>query len=176
MHSLVDKTLRLTLICGVAAFLLGLVNYKTEPVIRERKAIELSALVSGAEAGAPVDVEDEVVNLYYPVSVADETLYILSLTGKGYGGDMTLLAVYDSQGELINAKLMDNDETIGIGKKAEDSTYMDKFLNRGVERPLPTTKAMIGSEFDDVTGATITFSGVSQALYQGSEWIKEGSF
>lgn len=177
MNPLIDKTLRLTIICGIAALLLGFINYKTEPIIQERKIRELqealSALVDGASVSQGEVVEDHpMVNMVYSSLTGTRALYILEMTAQGYGGDMKILAVYNSSGELQNAKLMDNTETVGIGKRAEGEHYMVKFLYFGDSEPIPTSKAMINQDTDDITGATITFNGIAQALSAGSDWIK----
>ncbi len=51
---------------------------------------------------------------------------------------------------------------------------MDKFIGTGTStNPIPTTKSML-SEVDSaaVSGATMTFSGISSALKIGSDYIK----
>ena len=111
---------------------------------------------------------------------------------------MKLLAAYDSKGTILDVRLLDNDETPGLGKKAEASGYMDKFRGTGGSgRPVPVTKEMLlgeksqgegsgkltfggwflgeveGDTTDSVSGATITFVGISKALDQGSRFIQE---
>jgi len=177
MSPMLDKTLRLTLICGVAALLLGVVNSITEPQIeirREQRIQEaLSALLESGNIGPAQETTIEDVPLYYNVSdQGTESAYILSLVGKGYGGEMKILAAYDLNGTLLNAQLMDNAETPGLGKNAEKPSYMEKFIGSGSDQPIPVRKDQLGEAADEITGATITFSGVSNALARGSEFIK----
>jgi electron transport complex protein RnfG len=100
---------------------------------------------------------------------------VLELEGSGYGGEMRILARYDGEGAIRAVKLMDNTETPGLGKKAETPTYMDKFIGTGApEEPVPVRKDMLASsEADAVTGATITFLGISQALAEGAQYAAE---
>jgi len=180
MKKMANMSGRLTLICAVAALLLGLVNAMTEPVIAERKAIEfqkaLQSLVSEGKAGSEVSAEDtEGINVYYPVTKKSSVLgYIVSLTGTGYGGDLSLLSYYKADGTLQNSVLMDNSETPGLGKKAEDPSYMKKFIGSGsTEKPIPLKKSEVTVDADAITGSTITFLGVSKALKNGSDFVKE---
>ncbi|MDC7224137.1 MAG: FMN-binding protein [Spirochaetales bacterium] len=178
MNPVVDRTLRLALICGVAALLLGLINSVTAPQIEAiklatlQKALE-ELVVTGA-AGEVETLENPLVAERYPIMDGGEVVgYILSLVGNGYGGEMKLLASYSLDGTLLKAILMDNNETPGLGKKAEKSDYMDKFLGKGAAgNPIPTSKGEL-EQPDAVGGSTITFTGVSRALAAGSAYIRE---
>jgi electron transport complex protein RnfG len=46
--------------------------------------------------------------------------YVLKLVGVGYGGDIVLIASYAPDGTVMAARLMDNSETPGLGKAAEN--------------------------------------------------------
>ena len=205
-NKLLDMTFRLTLICAAAAFILGIVNIVTEPVIIERKRIEkekaLKALSDGDHVGeiqlpANSDVlhnqlmasliehgvigsgdeidEKELITSIYPVDKNGEiTKYILQLEGNGYGGKMILLAVFSLDGSFVKAKLMENNETPGLGKKAEDSLYYNMFEEKGTsEDPVPVSKrALSDSAAEAISGSTITFNGISKALALGSDYVK----
>ena len=86
---------------------------------------------------------------------------------------MTIVASYDTGGTVMVARLMGNNETVGFGKKAEDSSYMKIFVGTGGNRPVPRTKADLGTDADTVAGATVTFSGITDALRAGSELVQE---
>lgn len=173
---------KLALICTVAAVVLGLVNAVTAPVIvenRERALAEgLASIVSqsglaGATVGEPQQLPaTESATNAYPVRTADGSVggYVVQLVGTGYGGDMQMLAGYYPDGELFSARLMENQETPGLGKKAESPGYMDKFIGTGADSPVPTSKGDLPpAEADGITGATITFLGIGRALADGSE-------
>ena len=173
---------KLFLICAVAALTLGIINAITEPVIAERKVLELnnalSSLTGELRAAEGVTVKEEsVVKAYYPVLKEGKTdSYILELSGVGYGGDMKILSRYKLDGEIISVKLMDNLETPGLGKKAENPEYMKKFIGLGSSNPVPVRKDMLEQlEAEAITGATITFIGIAKALDQGARFITGGS-
>ena len=179
MKNIVIIALKLAVICLVAAFVLGFVNGITAPQIAASKAqAELNALSVINKAGTigeRVEGDGIMVNYYFPVSDGGKvTNYILSLKNMGYGGDLVILANFKTNGEIIDAKLMEDAETPGLGKKAENAEYMNKFKGFGADKPVPVKKTMLeAADSDAVTGATITFTGVSRALEYGSEFAKK---
>ena len=172
--------LKLFAICAVAAVTLGGINAITEPLIIQRRIMELeqalNELTPDARTGEAEAVADNpVVAKRYPVSKDGESAgLLLELEGSGYGGEMTILARYDPDGSLRAVKLMENSETPGLGKKAENPAYMEKFIGTGSDdNPVPVRKDMLaGGEADAVTGATITFLGVSKALAEGAGYVQ----
>jgi electron transport complex protein RnfG len=172
---------KLFAICAVAALTLGGINAITEPVIIQRKIMELQQaldeLTPDAETGDAVVVSaNPVVVKQYPITKEGRKEgMLLELAGSGYGGEMKILARYDNDGSIHAVRLMDNTETPGLGKKAENPVYMEKFLGTGAsDKPVPVRKEMLkSSEADAITGATITFLGVSKALAQGAAYAAE---
>ncbi|OQX28757.1 MAG: hypothetical protein B0D92_07170 [Spirochaeta sp. LUC14_002_19_P3] len=173
MNNLANMSIRLGLIGTAAALLLALVNYFTEPVIeelsRERVQSALKLLVGGGTPGAKEADPALDVSSRWPISPGGG--WILEITAKGYGGNMTLLAAYHPDGRIMSAKLLDNNETVGFGKKAEAPGYMDIFVDKGAD--IPQSKDDLGGDADTVSGATITFNGISKALRLGSNLVKE---
>jgi electron transport complex protein RnfG len=176
---------KLALICTIAAVVLALVNAVTAPVIVENRARALAeglAAVAGKSGVPGVQVGDahaiadsEVVSTAYPITSADGAAvgFILQLVGIGYGGDMQLLAGYYGSGELFSARMMENQETPGLGKKAEAPQYMEMYIGFGAASPIPTSKSHLpAGQADSITGATITFLGVGRALAGGSELVR----
>ena len=166
---------KLALICLIAGITLGLVNAVTAPKIANVKAQTLAralAKVSGGKEVGAETVEDDhpVVRGYFLLSSG----YILNLIGVGYGGDLELLVSYSLKGEIEAVALMDNLETPGLGKNAEKPEYMEKYLGAGAARPVPVTKQQLSqSQADSVSGATITFVGIGQALADGAIYAQE---
>ncbi len=178
MKNVVVIGLKLFVICAVAALTLGGINAITEPVIIQRKILELQQaleeLTPDAETGEAVEVADNpVIVKRYPVLKDGQSAgMLLELEGSGYGGEMKILARYDQDGTIRAVRLMDNTETPGLGKKAENPAYMEKFLGTGsAASPVPVRKDMLTSaEADAITGATITYLGISKALTEGAQY------
>lgn len=167
-------------ICAVSAFLLALTNSITAPVIEEMdhqsrlKALE--AVSGGLEIGEQESVEEQrFVTYRIPLSEEGEhTGWILGLRGAGYGGELTLVASYTLDGVMQYAQLLSHSETPGLGKKAEESWYMDKFKNTGGEQPVPTSKAMLTApDAQAVSGSSVTFTAVAKAIKAGSDYVKD---
>jgi electron transport complex protein RnfG len=178
MKNVVIIGVKLFAVCAVAALTLGGINAITEPVIIQRKIMELQKaldeLTPDAETQEAVEVPDNpVIVKRYPVTKGGERVgMLLELEGSGYGGEMKILVRYDEDGSIRAVKLMDNTETPGLGKKAENPAYMEKFLGTGSSaNPVPVRKAMLNSgDADAITGATITYLGVSKALAEGAKY------
>ncbi|NBF41476.1 MAG: FMN-binding protein [Spirochaetes bacterium] len=184
MQKLVEIGGRLAIICTVAALVLALVNAVTAPVIAENRQEALDAalqqIVGDAEVGDRIPVggeESEIVRAYYPVGTSGPpaTRYVVELLGSGYGGEMQLLAGIAADGEVFSAVLMQNSETPGLGKEAERPGYMEgKFIGKGDEEPIPATKSDLPpEEAEAVSGSTVTFMGIADALRAGSRFVKE---
>ncbi len=209
--------LKLCLICAVSAVSLGALNVFTEQAIEDQKIKEeeqtLEVLVPpGMTAEEKVFLKEPgvVQGFYTLIKGGRKAAYILDLKGSGYGGDMKMLTAYQLDGSIIAARLLDNLETPGLGKKAESESYMRRFAGTGgSQNPVPVSKEMLAvtsaartsavpaaagtrqgakkrlsfgvwflgdpsaADADSVSGATITFLGVAEALAGGAEYVRE---
>jgi len=170
----------LGIICAVAAVLLAYMNSVTAPAIAEyEKAsanIALEEVSCSMEIGDSVEVSDDQYVKSYNKLFKDgsHSGYVLMLSSSGYGGPLSVAASYSVDGVVMGAKLVSDSETPGVGKKAENEGYMDKFVGTGSSlNPVPTSKDML-SEADaaSVSGASMTFTGISKALDAGSNFVK----
>ena len=175
MNEMANKAIRLGIIGAVAALLLSVVNNFTEPVIAQRKADELNkALTVLAAGGKPGPAElSPAKGVAKRWTIDGDKGWILELKGTGYGGPLTVLASYNNDGSIIMARLMDNNETVGFGKNAENPDYMKIFIGTGGDKPVPRNKSDLGENVDTVSGATITFTGITNALREGSDLVKK---
>ena len=164
-------------ICAVCTALCALVNEVTAPAIAINMESErldaLDAVSHGYEIGDQGEGSGSinyVIPLYENGKVAG---YIAEILTSGYGGEMTVIASYSTDGTVLEAQMMANSETPGLGKKAEESWYMDMFRGHGGDDPVPLSKSDLpAEEAAAVSGASITFAGVSAAIHEGSEYVK----
>lgn len=181
MKKYLTSGLILFAICAFFALLLSLVNLLTAPTIKrnaEREVLEGLNIVNLENGIVDMDtgekqVESESVNSYYIVRSVDGSVlgYILNLTGKGYGGNFTLLSSYQKDGTLYRAKLLENNETSGIGKKYEEDENIAIFSSYG---DIPLSKSSLLSEHSAiVSGASITFGGIGNALKDGQTFVRD---
>lgn len=178
----IEVGLRLAAICAGAALVLALINAVTAPTIELNREREIASnleriLPLGFRVDEQFPVEDrEDIAAYYSIlnESSNPAGYILQIIGQGYAGDMTLLVGYRSNGEIFGARLLENAETPGVGKKAEEEGYMDRFIGTGAGgNAVPSSKSDLPS--DDaaaISGATITFLGIAQALSDGSRFVQ----
>lgn len=183
MKDLVKIGGKLAVICAIAAAVLGIMNAVTEPRIEHIKQARLEQALKkvskGMNIGERTSVTDnKVVSAYYPLYEGSDggaaNGYICRLIGGGYGGDMVILAGFETNGEVFSVQLMENQETPGLGKEAEKQSYMEKYIGTGADEPIPVRKDMLSQEqADTVTGSTITFIGIAKALEDGSNFVEE---
>jgi len=181
MKNFLKIGITLALIASIAAAALAFINSVTAPKIAAYDAMvvemTLKEVAHEYNVGEKEVVSDDAtVTAVHPLLSDGDTTegYILSLTGNGYGGPFTLMASYLIDGSIVDARLLTNSETPGLGKKAEDASYMDKFKNTGGESPVPQKKDQLDKDdADAVGGSTITFTGVSKTLAYGSAYVKD---
>ena len=182
MKNTILTSVVLFLICAVCAVLCASVNYITAPRIEENiriaNAEALKSVAGDLEIGETLSVDgfdgvEEVTDLYKNGKKVGKALL---LSGSGYGGTFSIIASYDINGALMGAKMTVDSETAGLGKKAEESWDMDLFKSMGDDKPFPSApKDLNPDEAALVSGATVTFKGVTKALKNGSDYIKGGS-
>jgi electron transport complex protein RnfG len=165
----------LAIICAVAALILSSLNGVTAPIIadyEEQQTINaLDAVSHGYEMGEKYSLESDITPYYIPLEEEGALKgYILELSGNGYGGLLRLVASYDTDGLLLESKVVSSSETPGLGKKSEKAWYMTKFIGQD---KIPSSKNEL-SEDDSaaISGASITFFAISKALINGSSYIK----
>jgi len=167
----------LAIICAFAAIVLAALNGVTKPIIIEyenQKTLDALQAVSNdlSISDEFISVTDnDSINYYYDLSENGEKAgYLLNLVAIGYGGAMNLVASYNLDGEVLQAKVVSNSETPGLGKKSEEDWYMTKYLNKSI---VPTKKTQLSSEeAAAISGASITFSAIGNSLAIGSEYVK----
>lgn len=171
---------KLAAICAIAAIALGVVNAITEPIILTARAEKLkkalSKLSMDLEIGEFSIVENDTsIRGYYPLTGSDGIeAYIINVIGAGYGGDMNLLTAISLEGEVLSVKLMDHSETPGLGKEAENASYMEMYIGTGKDSVIPSSKTHISAEdSDSITGASITFISIGKALNEASVFISQ---
>ncbi len=170
--------LKLFLVSISAALVLSLANALLRPVIEKRKARDhREILIEVAKGGTPAEerpVKDSrTVKSLVPVKDKNGKVsaYVLGLSARGHGGEMSMYAGYKPDGEVLGVRLVEHQETPGLGAKAEDTDYMKKFVGKGTGKPIPVRKNQL-SAADEVSGATMTFSGIGRAVEAGSDFVK----
>ena len=179
MGRYIKTALVLAAICAVAAVVLALMNMLTKPYIDAYEADKVTSALEKVSCGMEIGQREEInsgyVRYMHRLTSGGKTSgYILGLVSNGYGGQLTIVASYDTAGVVMAAKLIADSETPGLGKKAENDNYMKIFAGTGsASVPVPTKKTMLSdADAAVVSGASITFGGISKALANGSDFVK----
>lgn len=126
----------LTVICLVMSTLLALANQATAPIIADNeKAVaeaaraEVLPEAEGFEEVKSDSFPDSIVEVYKAVN---DCGYVITILGDGYGGKDTLRVIcgIDSDGLLVESKLLAHSETAGLGSKVGEDDFKGQFVGK----------------------------------------------
>jgi len=179
--NLLTMVLSLTAISCCMGLALGLVHeYTSEPIARQQEALRTEALEAvlpmpeGAKFGAPLEItvkgDNRPVTVYPAISNDGNTLgaAIQTWTTDGFSGEIIVMAGINAEGRITGYKVLQSEETPGLGDKAAywfqgdkadgtDGTTAASGHSRGIigtSSPLKVSKD--GGTVDGITAATIT--------------------
>ncbi len=164
-------TVSLFVICVIIALLLGFTNELTKgaidknAVLKEQKAME-TVCPSGVNFSKEEVVPSEMGEAYIAFDKDGNIIgYAISVTEKGYGGDIEVMVGMNFVGEITGVEILSINETPGLGMNAKDETFRSQF------KGLPPTGGFSAKDtaqqkqnVDALTGATITSQAVSGAV------------
>ncbi len=158
MRDLLKLSLTLALVCAIAAASLAFTNAVTQPIIaqsQEREFIKsMQRLLPDAERFEEV-VEEDV--RYFVAWDGSETVGAVVVgEGGGYGGTMQVLVGIDAEGKVKDIGVTEHEETIGIGTRALQPSFLGQFLGKTTE-----SKLVPGKDVDLIQGATISSRAVT---------------
>jgi len=108
---------------------------------------------------------------YYEIYAGNDIAgFAFTLKGKGYGGDINMLAGIDSNYNVKAISILSNTETPGLGTKIAESSFTDQFKGLGQQ---DVGLTIDGGKIDAITGATISSKAVADALRGQMEEIIE---
>lgn len=162
----------LFVITAVTGMILGGVYTLTLEPIRAAKEHEkteaMIATLPGATAFETVDIEGgagAVKEINKGTANGELIGYNFTVTPKGYGGLVEIIAGVTKEGRLMAIKIINHSETPGLGAKAIEESFLSQFRDKRV-RNLVVTKSEIAndSEIQAISGATITSKAVAQGV------------
>lgn len=158
----IKPVLVLFVIAVVISGALAYVNDLTAPIIAEndRKVADAARaeVLPDADAFTQVELTEDMkkstgaTEMY---KADNDAGYVITASTSGYGGALPVMVGLDKDGKIVRIKVMQNEETPGLGKKVEDTSYTDQFKN------------LAGGETGSVTtiaGATISSKAVIVAV------------
>lgn len=183
MRDIFKLSLFLLVVAGVAAAALTYVNSLAGPLIEKQilqakidsfkevyPAGEKVENESAAYLKDPHDPMVKEVNIAYRAGLPAGVLYLVE--SKGYSGAISLLAGFDIATARITAiKVLSQRETPGLGAKAKESKFQDRYKEKGTELPLEVTKGPPSkeNEIQAITASTITSKAVTKGVNAARE-------
>jgi len=186
MRSIVRLIAALTITCAVSALALSVIHGLTEEPIEEQK--RLATMRAVQEVLPPFDndpaeetlmitlQEDEVgardtVTVYLGTQSGQSTGVAFQTFGEGYGGYIDIMVGIDLEGHISGVKILEHEETPGLGAKIEESDFRDQFQGKSLDNSVLVNGNLAvkndGGDLDALTGATISPRGVAQAASAG---------
>ena len=176
--NLMNMALSLTIVAIVAAALLGGMYVLTEEPIaasKEKKQMtaktEVLPAVEGIRFG---DVNELDGVMVYPAFVGDQKIgaAVETFDKNGFNGRFSLMVGFDADGNITGYKVLEQNETPGLGANMENWFKTDK-ANQSIIGLNPAEKNMTvskdGGDVDAITAATITSRAFLRAVNRAYE-------
>ena len=98
--------------------------------------------------------------------------YALSVTGKGFNGDVTLALGLSAEGKITGISFTELAETAGLGMKADEPAFKDQFTGKAGKLALVKGTAEAENEISAITGASVTSGAVINAVNAGMDFYE----
>lgn len=161
----------LTLVCVVAALVLGAVNQKTTPLIAAQKEKEEQGALKKVLRKAD-DFKTKQMNgkIYYEGYRSGWLVgYVIPVKAKGYSGDIEMMVGIDKEGTIKGLEILQQQETPGLGalcveiKYGEDEPWFTRQFRQ------KKIKDLDFKNIETITGATITSAAIVNAVKKDAE-------
>ena len=155
-------------ICFVSSGVLAVVNGVTEPRIQYEKEKEerLALKEVMPDSGNFEEVLKDGKLLYYKTYDAAGRLngFAVKSEEKGYSSTIEVIAGLNLNLEIINIKILSQNETPGLGTRITEPDFLGRFRGKDIDSL---------SRLDSITGATISSSAVINAVKNKILELKE---
>jgi len=98
--------------------------------------------------------------------------YALSVSSKGFGGDVTMALGLDMEGRIVGIAFTELNETAGLGMKADEPAFKDQFPGKSGSVSLVKGAASAENEISAITGASVTSTAVVNAVNAGLDFYE----
>lgn len=174
MKDYIKPSLTLLVICFVMVALVATVNSmtaeKVETLARIMKEENMQQVLDEADSYVSEELayfdqeNNTVINEINTGYTGDEVKgYVYVTTTVGYGGDITVMVGLDISGKVTGVVMGDNNETVGLGKKASEAGFLNQFI--GADSPnIKAVKSGVstGAGVDTVSNASTSTNGQNQ--------------
>ncbi|MFH1283297.1 MAG: RnfABCDGE type electron transport complex subunit G [bacterium] len=178
MKTIINYTLRLTIVSIVASGLLAYVYQTTYERIKENKEKEKVEKIKSVlpEVDNINEVERNGKIIYQGVYGGELKGTVIEVSEQGYAGPVKLLVGVDTKGRVIAINVLSHKETPGLGNKIEDQWFKDQFKKKDYEGVTLKRDSQSNSQdavsqasgydrgIDAITAATISSRAVVKAV------------
>ncbi len=165
---------RLLIIALVAGLAMGAAYYFTKEPI-EQQALKASAgareaVMPGGGAVTQVDASELTGNVS-AAFVSQAGGHIVEVVASGYGGGFPVTVGVAADGLIAGVHVGENQETVGLGKNAENPAFTDQFKGKSGDIEVVKEGAS-ANQIDALTGATITARAVADAVNEACAFAR----
>ena len=176
MMKIVDYSIRLLVLCAIAAGLLTYVYETTAVRIADNvaKAKSVKAKMILPEDTASVkEFKDGKMTFFRGYSKNGLNGTVVEASAKGYGGPINLLVGIDKDGKVIDVAVVSHLETPGLGAKIEEKKFIGQFKGKGVSEMVLKKDSGNNDGIDAIAAATISSRAVTKAVKEAFETYAE---
>lgn len=171
-HSILKIASNLAMASLVSGLVIAAVYYVTAPVAAQKaeqmKQKSMKALIAAADSFAELDGYEGV----FAAQQDGRTIgYIVPSETKGYGGRIKMLVAVTADKKVIDFKILEHNETPGLGDNAQKPAFRRQFAGKGSESLVVTKDPADTENIQAMTGATISSRAVAQGVAQAVKTV-----
>lgn len=111
----------------------------------------------------------ELIEARTATSGGSQAGYVVKVSGKGYGGAVTIALGITNEGEVLGIQILDaSNETPGLGQNSTNEGWNSQYIGMTSDKTLSVVKDGSGSQdsgtINSISGATITSNAVTRAV------------
>lgn len=166
----------LFLITAICVFALALCNNLTKDTIAkinlEKEENARRQVLGIAESFEEEKTGDDAA-IYVGKKGGEEVGYCVSISPKGFGGDINLMVGVDLNLNVTGVEIINMSETPGLGSKASDKKFISQFNGKGENISVIKSGAAADNEIVAISGATVTSKAVTEGVNNAIKAVKE---
>ncbi|WP_425060611.1 Na(+)-translocating ferredoxin:NAD(+) oxidoreductase complex subunit G [Sporomusa carbonis] len=174
-NSIFKIAMNLGITCFISGVIIAGTFAVTEPSAQQQrikaKNDAMQELVKDAQTFKAVEGKTD---WYAALKDGKVIAYVVPANGKGYGGNIEMLAAVTPDGKAMDFKVLKHSETPGLGDKMVESKFRKQFAGK-TPNDLEVVKVPTDKNIQALTGATITSRAVTKGIREAAEMVAEYS-
>lgn len=187
MRETIKPIIALIIVCSVVTIFLTLTFNFTEGIIAQQGLTEQEKakkeVLNIAEKFEEIDIREyakntpSITNVYKGYSDNQHVGYVFVASVRGYGGNIIVSTGIDNNGKIVGVKIVNHQETQGIGSRITENTFISQFINTNAshfaedldaDTASGATVEMSDSDIQGISGATVSAQAVNTAVSASS--------